>query len=69
METITLDKVYKELILIKKELDYLKNHIIDEDNIMTQIEKKEYEESIRELNEGKTHSLEEIKKDRKNTNS
>jgi len=66
METITLDKVYREILILRKEIDYLKSHIIDEDTIMTEEEEEEYEKSLKELEEGKTHSLEQIKKDRKN---
>ena len=65
-QTITLSKVYKEILLLKRELDNLKKYVIDEDTIMTNDEEEEYEESLREFEEGKTFSLEQIKKDRKN---
>ncbi len=64
-QTVGLDKIYKAIIELRKEVDLIKTHIIDMDSILTPEEDAELDESLRELREGKTFSLEDIKKDRK----
>ena len=65
-EMINMNIIYKTLIELKKEVDFIKNHIVDVDTILTPEENIELDESLKELEEGKTFSLEDIKKDREN---
>jgi len=65
-ETINIDKIYGELLALRKEVQFIKTNMFDQDMIMTTEEKARYEEAMQELKEGKTFSLEDIKKDRKN---
>ncbi len=58
-------QILQELKVIKKDLDYIKEHMIDVDIILTHEEETELEESLKELEEGKTFSFDIIKKDRK----
>ena len=55
-----------ELEEIKKELYFIKEHMVDADTILTPEEELELDESLKELKQGKTFSLEQIKKDREN---
>ncbi|MDP4039411.1 MAG: hypothetical protein Q8P57_02425 [Candidatus Pacearchaeota archaeon] len=65
-ETISTNKIYETLIELKREVDFIKNHMVDVDIILTPEESAELNESLKELEEGRTFSLEDIKKDRKN---
>lgn len=61
-ERLIIDK----LNMIKAELDYIKEHMVDVDTILTLEEEKRLDESLKESREGKTISLEELEKERKN---
>lgn len=65
-ETINMNKIYETLIELRREVDFIKNHMVDVDTILTSEENIELDESLKELEEGKTFSLEDIKKDREN---
>jgi hypothetical protein len=60
-KTIELEDVYKEILALKNEINNIKVNIITEDEIMTEEEEERYKESLKELNEGKTTSLEDLK--------
>ena len=66
VESVTLNQIFNELKNLKKEVDYIKNHMIDIEVIFTKDEEYEFDESLKELEEGRTFSFEEIKKDRQN---
>ena len=59
-------QIMEELRMIKKDLDYIKEHMLNIDTILTPEEEIELNESLRELEEGKTYSFDTIKKDREN---
>ena len=59
-------QIIQELKGIKKELRFIKEHMVDVDTILTPEEEVELDESLKELKEGKTFSLDDIKKDREN---
>jgi len=65
-ETISTNKIYETLVELKREVDFIKNHMVDVDVILTSEENMELDESLKELEERKTFSLEDIKKDREN---
>ena len=62
-ETATIDKVYNEIVELRGEVDFIKKHMFDPDCIMTAEEEERYEEAMKELKEGKTISLEDLKKE------
>ena len=65
-EISDVSKIYEALIELKKEVDFIKNHMIDIDVVLTQGENVELVESLNDLKAGKVFSLEDIKNDREN---
>ena len=63
-ETVNMNKIYETLVELKREVNFIKNHMVDVDVILTPEENIELDESLKELEERKTFSLEDIKKDR-----
>lgn len=59
-------QIMEELKEIKSELNFIKEHMVDVDTVLTPEENIEIDESLKELKEGKTFSLDIIRKDRKN---
>ena len=57
------EKILAELKEIKKDLNYIKEHMVDSDTILTPEEKKRLDESLKDFREGKTVSLEDFEKD------
>ncbi|MEK6949563.1 MAG: hypothetical protein AABX34_05035 [Nanoarchaeota archaeon] len=62
-EMVTIKKIYDEIKGLKKEVTFIKKHMFDPDTIMTTEESKRFEESMKELKEGKTTPLSELKKE------
>ena len=48
----------EELKAIRKDSDFIKEHIVDRDTILTSEEEKILEEAVKELREGKAVKLE-----------
>ena len=63
MTEAILEKVYTELQHIKKEVEFIKKHMFDPDTIMTIEEGKRFDQSMKELKEGKTTSLSALKEE------
>ncbi|HLC75315.1 MAG TPA: hypothetical protein VJH88_05695 [Candidatus Nanoarchaeia archaeon] len=61
-----LQHVMEELKSIKKELHFIKEHMVDADTILTADEKVLLDESIKHEKEGKLVSLEELENVRSN---
>ena len=62
----TMQTVMERLDDIKSELDYIKKHMVDADTLLTPEEEQRLEESLRNLKEGRTVSLETLEQERKN---
>ena len=62
-EMINMEKVYRELLAIREEVQFIKTHMFDPDTIMTTEEEERYERAMWELKENKTTSLEDLKKE------
>ena len=62
-ETVTIEKIYQELKELKREITFIKDHMFDPDTIMTIEESKRFEQSMKELKEGKTTPLSVLKKE------
>ncbi len=58
-----LQQVLQKLDAIKLELDYIKEHIIDVDTVLTSEERERLHESLTDLKKGRTISLEEFEKE------
>ena len=68
-KSISMDKMYETLMEMRKEMDVLKsqvNNMVDTDTVLTSEEEEELEKTLEEYKQGKTHSLEDIEKDREN---
>lgn len=56
---MTIEKeIMEELKAIRKDSDFIKEHIVDRDTILTSEEEKILEEAVKELREGKAVKLE-----------
>ena len=62
-ETTTMEKIYEEIKALKSEVVFIKSHMFDPDTIMTSEESRRFEQSIKELKNGKTTPLSELKKE------
>ncbi len=63
MAEAVIEKVYEELKSLKEDVAFIKRHMFDPDTIITTEEARRFEESIKELKEGKTTPLSELKKE------
>ena len=63
MTEATIERVYEKLESLQKDVEFIKKHMFDPDTIMTTEEDKRFEESLKELKEGKTTPLSELKKE------
>jgi len=57
-----MENIMKELKEIKKEIEYIKEHMIDSDFILSVEEEKILEESMKEFEEGKAVKLEDFER-------
>lgn len=56
-------QILQELKEIKKDINFIKEHMVDIDTIMTPEEEKIFEQSLKELKEGKTTPLSKMKEE------
>ncbi|MEK6872768.1 MAG: hypothetical protein AABW90_02025 [Nanoarchaeota archaeon] len=62
-ETINMEKMYMELLALKKEVQFIKNRMIDIDLIMTSDEEVVLDEALEAHKKGKTKRYEDLKKE------
>ena len=62
-ETAAAPHITEELKAIRKDLEFIKNHMFDPDTIMTTEEERRFKQALRELEEGKTTPLSQMKKE------
>jgi len=62
-EAATVQEIYGELKSLKEEVIFIKKHMFDPDTIMTTEEARRFEQSMKELKQGKTTPLSKIKKE------
>ncbi|MBS3127154.1 hypothetical protein J4228_03235 [Candidatus Woesearchaeota archaeon] len=62
-ETVNVQQMTEELKAIRADLDYIKEHMIDVDTILTPEEKERLDEAIEEYNSGKAVSLEDFEEE------
>ena len=58
-----MEHMLRELKTIKTDINFIKKHMFDPDTIMTTEESRRFEQSMKELREGKTTPLSELKKE------
>jgi hypothetical protein len=64
MSAIRDKAIAGELRAIRKELEYIRKHMVDVDMILTAEEERILERGLKEYKEGKTRSLDEVVRDR-----
>ena len=62
MSEAALQTIQMELKLIRSDLEYLKEHIVDVDSILTDDDLEALKQAKKEHKEGKTVKLEDLKK-------
>ena len=60
-----IKQILKKLDTLQSDLDYIKEHMVDADTILTKNEEAILERGLKEYKEGKIISLEEFKKSRR----
>ena len=62
-ETINAEKVYREILALRKEVQFIKNRMIDVELVMAPEEEFLLDEAIEEHKKGKTKRYEDLKKE------
>ena len=62
-ETIITEQIVSELKAIRTDIEFIKEHMVDADSIMTPKEELMLKESLEEYSEGKSVSLDEFEKE------
>ena len=60
-ETINMEKMYREILALRKEVHDIKSHMIEIDVIMTPEEEAQLEETLELHKKGKTKRFEDLK--------
>ena len=60
-ETISIEKMYREILALRKEVHDIKNHMVEIDVIMTPEEETQLEETLELHKKGKTKRFEDLK--------
>lgn len=63
MVRISVSEVVEELKKIRKDLEYIKVHMVDVDTILTHEEEMSLDESLKEYGEGKATRFEDFEKE------
>jgi hypothetical protein len=61
-QEIIQKELFSEIKAIRKDLDYIKEHMVDRDMVLTSEEEKRLDESIKEHKERKSMSLEDFER-------
>ena len=61
-ETATIDKMYHEIIAIRREIEFIKDNMVKEDMFLTLEEEEKLEETLEAHKKGKTILLEDFKR-------
>jgi hypothetical protein len=61
VETINMEKMYREILALRKEVHDIKNHMVEIDVIMTPEEEAQLEETLELHKKGKTRRFEDLK--------
>ena len=62
-ETANIQNVYKELLALRKEINFIKSRMVDLEIIMDSDEEAQLEEALEYHKKGKTKKLEDLRKE------
>lgn len=62
-ETVNMDKMYRELLALRKEVQFIKDRMVEIEIVMTPQEEARLEESLEKHKKGKTKRLEDLKEE------
>jgi len=62
-EIINMKKMYREILALRREVQLIKNHMVEIDVIMTPEEETQLEETLELHKKGKTKRLNDLKKE------
>lgn len=62
-ETINVEKMYRELLALRKEVQAIRNRMVDIELVMTSDEEDSLTEALEEHKRGKTKKYEDLKKE------
>ena len=62
-ETINMEKMYREILALRREVQLIKNHMVEMDVIMTPEEETQLEETLELHKRGKTKKFDDLKKE------
>jgi len=62
-EIVNLEKMYREILALRKEVQFIKTHMFDPDTVMTTEEEEIFERAMKEYGKGQCISLEDLKKE------
>jgi len=62
-ETVNVQQMTEELKAIRADLEYIKEHMVDVDTILTAQDEERLDEAIKEYKSGKSLSLEDFEKE------
>ncbi len=63
--TTDAQQILGELKLIRSDLEFIKDHMVDVDTILTPEEEEQLDESLDDLKQGRTTSLDDFEKEMK----
>jgi len=63
MNAIIEKEIWEELKVIRRELGYIKEHMVDVDTVLTREEERILDEGLREFEEGEATKLEDFEKE------
>jgi len=62
-ETINMNKIYETLVELKREVDFIKNRMVDIELVMTPDEEVRLDEALEAHKKGKTKRYEDLRKE------
>lgn len=62
-ETVNMEKMYHELLALRKEVQFIKNRMIEIEVVMAPEEEVRLEEALEEHRKGKTKRVEDFRKE------
>ncbi len=66
MKTISNKEILEKLNQLQMDVNIIKENLVDPDTILTSEEERDLDKSLEEYRNGKTFTLEEVKRSRKN---
>ncbi len=63
VETVNIKRIFDEIKSLKKDVVFIKKHMFDPDVVLTTEEAERFEKSMKELKEGRTTSISDLKKE------